>query len=103
MSISVPNSLLYNNYIYKFRDLAEIQMQAKITNFFIQINDKNLLGLVTKIRLLQLQYREWLCYSPLHDWPYKKVYRRHYKSFLASMISYVKANHFSFNLSIHNS
>ncbi|CAH1770587.1 4554_t:CDS:1, partial [Entrophospora sp. SA101] len=98
MSISMPNAILENNLIYKFRDLVEVQRQAKITNFFIQINDNKLLGKITDIRLRILQQKEWLRFSPLYEWPYDVVTRRHYKSFIAAMISLCKENKFIFNL-----
>src|SRR5439155_16690104 len=60
LSISAPNAILENNLIYKFRDLYEVLFQSKITNFTIQINDNSLLGLITTIRLQQIQTQEWL-------------------------------------------
>ncbi len=62
---SIPNAILENRLIYNFRDFYEVQMQSKITNFLIQINDKNLLGEITDVRLKQLQTKEWLQFSPL--------------------------------------
>ena len=49
LSTSIPNAILENRLIYNFRDFYELQLQSKITNFLIQINDKRLLGDVTNI------------------------------------------------------
>jgi hypothetical protein len=65
MASSMPNAVLKNHYIYKFRDLWEVQKQSKITNFLVQINDSSSLGIITNIRLLQLQQLECLTQSPI--------------------------------------
>ena len=62
-----------NCYIYNFRDLYEVQKQSKITNFFIQLNNKGLLGQVTNIRIKQIQLQEWLTTSPLLEWYHKDI------------------------------
>jgi ribonuclease HI len=97
-SSTIPNSILENRYIYNFRDLYEVQLQSKITNFFIQLNDRGLLGCITNIRIQQLQMQEWLATSPLHDWPYNELKHYHYKKFIAAMITLCKINGFSFQL-----
>ncbi|CAJ0893772.1 6198_t:CDS:2 [Entrophospora sp. SA101] len=98
LSSTAPNAILENNFIFKYRDLYEVQLQAKITNFCIQINDKNLLGKITNIRLKQLQQQEWLSYSPLHEWPYKHLGKKFSKKFIASMISLCKIHEISFQV-----
>src|SRR5436305_6708517 len=47
LTTTTPNTILENMLIYNFQDLFEIQKQLKITNFFIQINDKGLLDEIT--------------------------------------------------------
>ena len=49
MAISMPNAILENSLIYRFRDLHEVQKQSKIMNFSIQINDRSILGYITHI------------------------------------------------------
>ena len=44
-----------------------------MNNFIIQLNDTDLLGQVTFIRLLQLQAAECLQQSVLIDWPYNNI------------------------------
>jgi hypothetical protein len=101
MASSMPNAILENHYIYKFRDLWEVQNQSKITNFSVQINDLLSLGIITNIRLQQLQHLECLTQSPIVEWPYNSIQRRHYTSFLASSISLYRLNNISFECPQH--
>jgi hypothetical protein len=52
---SAPNAILDNNLIYNIRSLWKNQIQAKITNFLIQINDYGILGHITQLRLIDIQ------------------------------------------------
>jgi ribonuclease HI len=99
LSITAPNALLENRLIYNFRDLYEVQKQSKITNFLIQINDKDLLGRITNIRLKQLQTQEWLVTSPLVNWHYNEVKGcKQKKQFISSMLTLCKQNNITFNI-----
>jgi hypothetical protein len=51
----VPNSIIENSLIYNIRFIWANQIQAKITNVFIQLNDKGTLEKTMDIRLLDLQ------------------------------------------------
>ncbi len=44
-----------NLFIYNFRNLYELQIQLKITNFLVQLNSQGLLKHLTEIQLLQIQ------------------------------------------------
>ena len=44
LSISAPNAIMESNLIYNFRDFYEVQLQSKISNFLIQVNDTALMG-----------------------------------------------------------
>ena len=96
LSISIPNAILENRLIYNFRDFYEVQLQSKITNFLIQVNNTRLLGDITDLRIKQLQTSEWLQYSPLHSWPYTNIPKRFYKKFIACMISLCHDNKITF-------
>ena len=96
LAITAPNAILENNLIYSFRDFYEVQLQSKITNFLIQINDKGLMGKLTDIRLCQLQFLEWLPTSPLISWPYRTIPNAHKKSYLRSMLTLCFQQQFSF-------
>jgi len=52
---TAPNAILNNLYIYGVQNLSEIQKQSKITNWLIQLNDKEKLGRIIMIRLRGLQ------------------------------------------------
>jgi hypothetical protein len=53
-SFSAPNIILENNLIYNLRSIQDNQVQAKITNFFVQINDQGILGEIMRIRMVDL-------------------------------------------------
>ena len=75
-----------------------MQLQAKITNFYIQVNDPRTLGTITDIRLKQLQTQEWLRFSPLFFWPHNEVQKKHYTSFIAATITLCHSQGFTFNM-----
>ncbi|PKY60431.1 hypothetical protein RhiirA4_484123, partial [Rhizophagus irregularis] len=52
---SAPNAILDNPYIYGYRDFYDNQLQAKIADFCIQLNNNGLLGKITEIHLKSLQ------------------------------------------------
>ncbi|CAJ0831519.1 3390_t:CDS:2, partial [Entrophospora sp. SA101] len=96
LSTSAPNAIVNNRMIYNYRNLYEVQLQSKITNFYIQLNDQKLLGNITDIHLKQIQHNEWLHKSPLIEWPYNTPQCRHYSSFIPSMITLCHSNKFTF-------
>ncbi|PKY32287.1 hypothetical protein RhiirB3_450369 [Rhizophagus irregularis] len=51
LALFIPNAILNNNFIYTFRDLYELQLQSKISNYNLQINSRGLLGIITDIRI----------------------------------------------------
>jgi hypothetical protein len=73
---TAPNSIIENSLIYNIHSIWANQIQAKITNFFIQLNDKGTLGKIMDIRLLDLQSKLWINHSPLLSLPYteKQIY-----------------------------
>ncbi|CAJ0885286.1 10999_t:CDS:2, partial [Entrophospora sp. SA101] len=101
LSTSAPNAIVNNRMIYNYRNLYEVQLQFKITNFYIQLNDQKLLGNITDIRLKQIQHNEWLCKSPLIEWPYNTPQCQHYSSFIPSMITLCHSNKFTFQVHPH--
>ena len=52
---NIPNMMLTNYFIYKFKDLYFHQIQQKFTDLSVQVNDRGILGLSTFIRILQFQ------------------------------------------------
>ncbi|CAG8636596.1 17484_t:CDS:2, partial [Rhizophagus irregularis] len=49
MACTAPNAILETNYIYNLNSFTNNQLQAKITNFILQINDKGILGEIMDI------------------------------------------------------
>jgi len=97
ISSTAPNSIMNNPNLYNFRNFYDVQIQAKLTNFIIQINTLGLLGNITKIRLQQIQQDRWLRYNPLYQWPYSMT-TGFYKSNIRSMLSLSKINNITFEV-----
>ncbi|GES91428.1 hypothetical protein RCL_jg19418.t1 [Rhizophagus clarus] len=53
-------------HIFRINTLLDSYIQAKITNFLIQINSSDLLDRLSLLCLAQIQYNNWLLYHPLH-------------------------------------
>ncbi|GBB98255.1 hypothetical protein RclHR1_31810003 [Rhizophagus clarus] len=75
--------------------VIENQLQAKITNFCIQLNDTGILGRITEIRLKLLQQLLW-CSRPLIEGiPFDKIPRRMKNNYLLNMINLIRQNDFT--------
>ena len=53
MSSTAPNAILLNQWFYKYRDFYGIQLQSKLSNFLMALNNKAVLGNVVHIMLRQ--------------------------------------------------
>ena len=77
LSRTSPNSTMLNPYIYNVYNIWDIQLQHHISCFQQRINDPEILGISTKIRLQQLQNNLWSATNilqhnqPLIDGPNK--------------------------------
>ncbi|GBB91696.1 hypothetical protein RclHR1_19050007 [Rhizophagus clarus] len=92
---TAPNAILDNSYIYGYRNPYENQLQAKITNFCIQLNDTGILGRITEIRLKLLQQLLW-CSRPLIEGIlFNKIPRWMKNNYLLNMINLMKQNEFT--------
>jgi hypothetical protein len=60
-----PNAILETNFIYNLTSFSSNQLQAKITNFVLQINDKDTLGKIMDICLTNIQNLLLLENNPL--------------------------------------
>ena len=47
LSITAPNAIMENRYIYNFQDLYEVLQQSQISNFYNQLNDRGPILLLT--------------------------------------------------------
>jgi len=96
MPKNTPNAILTNNLIYNFRDLYNVQIQAKYSNLLIQLNDNTIVSDTIHIRLRKLQSIWWLDKNPLISWPFKnKVYN---KDHIADLLSSIHEFNLSFNV-----
>ena len=83
---TIPNTIMDNRNLYDFRNLYDLQIQAKITNFLVQINAEDILGEVTEIRIKQIQSEMIYTRSIFLDWEENlspKLYKSHIKYMLA--------------------
>jgi len=67
---TAPNSILYCNLLYNIKNIWDNQTQAKITNFFIQINGQDALKKIMDIRIINIQNNLWISKNPLIDIPF---------------------------------
>ncbi|GBB83193.1 hypothetical protein RclHR1_00010075 [Rhizophagus clarus] len=95
---TAPNAILDNPYIYGYRNLYENQLQAKITEFCIQLNDTGVLGKITQIRLKSLQIHLWSSTNLIQKIPFDKVPRSMKNNYLLNMSLLCKDNNISFNI-----
>jgi hypothetical protein len=59
LSKTTPNSTMLNHNIYGIKNVWDIQLQHHISNFLNRINNQDLLGTTTHIRLQHLQNNLW--------------------------------------------
>ncbi|EXX53868.1 hypothetical protein RirG_239880 [Rhizophagus irregularis DAOM 197198w] len=64
---TTPNSIVHLKEMFNVKNIEDNQLQAKTTNFILQINDKNELGMITKIRLYNLQQLLFLNDNPIYS------------------------------------
>ena len=95
---STPNAILLNRWIYNYRDLYGVQLQAKLSNFLIALNHQSLLGIVTNIRLLQIQSQYSLDCNPIISWPLDSLANRPKVTFLESLLTLCKLHGFSYSV-----
>src|SRR5205823_8379316 len=95
---STPNAILLNRWIYNYRDLYGVQLQAKLSNFLIALNHQSLLGKVTNIRLLQIQSKYGLDCNPVISWPLDSIINRTNITFLEGLLTLCKKHNFSYSV-----
>jgi ribonuclease HI len=70
LASTTPNAIMELNLLYNIRSIFDNQIQAKINNFIIQINDQGILGKITEIRLIDIQNKLLLPNTPLINFPF---------------------------------
>ena len=79
LSRTVPTSTLLHPQIYNVKNIFDIQLQHHITNYIKRLNNLDLLGTSSLIRLQQLQNNLWSTSSifshpnPIIDGPNKST------------------------------
>jgi hypothetical protein len=89
---TAPNAILDNPHIYGYRDFYENQLQAKITDFCIQLNDQGLLGTITSIRLKSLQEQLWCSKPIVEKIPFDRIPNIRRNNYLLNMVLLCKHN-----------
>src|SRR5947207_15706170 len=87
MSSTAPNAILLNQWFYKYRDFYGVQLQSKLSNFLVALNNKAVLGDVVHIMLRQFQSYYGLSSSPLLAY------------FLLALVSLCSMNDFFYEIS----
>ena len=80
------------------RDLYGIQLQAKLSNFLIALNHQSLLGIITNIRLLQIQSQYSLDCNLVISWPLDSIANCINVTFLEGLLSLCKKHSFSYSV-----
>ncbi|CAB5314578.1 unnamed protein product [Rhizophagus irregularis] len=99
---TTPNSIVHLKEMFNVKNIEDNQLQAKTTNFILQINDKNELGMITKIRLYNLQQLLFLNDNPIYSLRekdiirYKKIFTTQLKNhYILECIKMLKTQNFS--------
>src|SRR6266542_2966893 len=90
----ISNAILSTNLLYNFHSLYEVKVQSMFTNLVCLLNDHNLAGLTTKIRIRQLQSHLHLAQCPLINWPFHLSI--HLKDNIADLLSVLPQFNLSF-------
>lgn len=101
MAYTVPNAILETNYIYNLNNFYTNQLQAKITNFILQINDKDVLGEIMDIHFTNVQNLLLLTNNPVYDIDNNTghVIKKYYKNgFLMNNLLLLKGNNFTIGI-----
>ncbi|CAI2195964.1 9690_t:CDS:1, partial [Funneliformis geosporum] len=67
LSRDTPSSVLHSNLFYNLINLHHWLFAAQNKALLFSLNDRNILGDSTRLRMRQLQQKEWLHISPLHS------------------------------------
>ena len=95
-SRKTPSSLFLSHYFYNVTPLHQRLIQNLSSALLQMANEPTLLGLTFKIRVRQLQTREWLHINPLVRWPYNT--QRPKDDWLPALLSTL--NNLNINLSV---
>src|ERR1041385_7064292 len=95
---TAPRSILLNQWFYKYRDFYGVQLQSKLSNFLVALNNNTLLDDTIHVMLRQYQTFFGLACSPLLNWPYKDFSKSVSGYFLPALISLCSGNDFFYEV-----
>ncbi|RIA87503.1 hypothetical protein C1645_740065 [Glomus cerebriforme] len=102
LASTTPNNVIENYWMYNCKKIEDNQIQSKITNFIVAINNTNILGNIYNIRFKKIQMDFWLEQSILKEFPYTKSAlhkNSKYKgSFIIGMIKLINENNFQIDI-----
>src|SRR5438876_7432672 len=70
---NTANIILTHQEFYNLIDLYYRQGESQIVNLLKRLNNKNLIGKITEIRIKQLQEQEFLYDNPTEIWNYSRI------------------------------
>ena len=70
LSRDTPASVFHSHLFYNLSNVHHRLIAAQSDALYFSLNDDKLLGASTRIRIQQLQQKEWLLISSLIVWPY---------------------------------
>lgn len=68
LASTTSNYITDSHHIYNVSNMADLQLLSYTSKLHKQLNDENLLGDITRIRLRTLQTSEWMVSNPLTFW-----------------------------------
>jgi hypothetical protein len=95
-SRKMPSSLFMSHYFYNLTSIHQRLTQNLSSALLQMTNETNLVGITFKIRVKQLQNKEWLHMSPLVNWPYNTP--RSKDDWLPSLLDNLNRLHIKLNV-----
>jgi len=89
---TLPNYMIYTHQGYNMKSLYDTQLEAQSSFLQQQLNNESILGIVSKIRIAQLQSRLWLPYSLIYNWNIPSKKNRYKNNLIATTLSLLYEN-----------
>ncbi|GBC46185.2 reverse transcriptase [Rhizophagus irregularis DAOM 181602=DAOM 197198] len=107
LASTAPNIIMELNLLYNIHSIFDNQLQAKVNNFIIQINDQGILGKIMEIRLVDIQNKLLLPFNPLINFPFSNkdlifMGQHLQNNFIINNLLLMKSYNFSIEFNKHN-
>ncbi|GBC29384.2 hypothetical protein GLOIN_2v1761453 [Rhizophagus irregularis DAOM 181602=DAOM 197198] len=107
LASTAPNIIMELNLLYNICSIFDNQLQAKVNNFIIQINDQGILGKIMEIRLVDIQNKLLLPLNPLINFPFSNkdlifMGQHLQNNFIINNLLLMKSYNFSIEFNKHN-